>query len=275
MMLKKFGFQVFLRTGILAVILIFGAVTILWSCSSDDDGDSGEIIAGIEDDNHSDSKALELDGYWDIHGSLEGEDSEYSFYMSLTRDGNDISGSFICDYTDAITGTIDGSDISLAFGEENLIGTVRGARMTGTFSNGTWEANRLDENPCNDGVIGYEGVWKVASATYFQGETCAILDFDNLGLTTYLNITADTVQTYSLSGDVLQTCSQDKSAFTVVGNTITGLSSVFGMGVDEATYSILDYNMTILFGILNGCEQKVVLVMADESDIEDAVEMCE
>ncbi|MCP3873460.1 MAG: hypothetical protein GY699_09950, partial [Desulfobacteraceae bacterium] len=96
-----------------------------------------------------------ISGYWDLYNTETGLSEEGPEYIFLLQTKNAISGNWLCEDSEEITGVLNGSSISLSWEEENstiitITGTVNDDIMDGSFPGGTWWAEkRVDEPVCN------------------------------------------------------------------------------------------------------------------------------
>jgi hypothetical protein len=93
-----------------------------------------------------------ITSYWAMYFTEVGGTEYGPYYIHLIQDGEMLTGSWICDESGMITGTLQGTDISLSWDEEGemvtISGQVDGNNMSGAYGENIWRAEKIDEPQC-------------------------------------------------------------------------------------------------------------------------------
>jgi hypothetical protein len=94
-----------------------------------------------------------ISSYWATYFTELGGEEQGPYYINLIQDGEMLTGSWMCDDLDIITGTLQGADVTLTWNEEGeiitLVGQVDGNTMTGVSVQGSWRAEKVNEPQCD------------------------------------------------------------------------------------------------------------------------------
>lgn len=124
---------------------------------------------------------IDVSGYWEIFATTNGESGESGpSYLQLQQFNENISGTWLCEDSEKITGSINGTEISISWTENTgvtvtAIGNVSGSTMAGTWTetsggSGTWSSNKSDEPSCISSSSVY-GVWVITDQWKFVDGT--------------------------------------------------------------------------------------------------------